>query len=76
MRKPLLGLLFSAFGGLACAADVTLVTAARIHTMDARRPTAEALAYDDSGRILAVGTRAELQRRYPKAKRLDVGTAT
>lgn len=76
MRKPLLGLLLSVFAGLACAADVTLVTAARIHTMDARQPTAEALAYDDSGRILAVGTRAELQRRYPNAKHLDVGTAT
>ena len=58
-------------------ARVTVLTAARIHTMDPARPTAGALAYDeDTGRILAVGDPAELAQRYPDAKRLDVGAST
>ena len=46
-------------GLLMCAgavqAQVQVVTAARVHTSDASRPVAEAMAWDADGRILAVG---------------------
>lgn len=60
----------------AASAGVTVVIAARIHTMDVANPRAEALAFDDAdGGILAVGSRDALLRRYPKATRRDLGTA-
>ncbi|HEY0503501.1 MAG TPA: amidohydrolase family protein [Lysobacter sp.] len=62
--------------GSAMAAGVTVLTAARIHTMDTAQPTAQAMAFDDDGRILALGDAATLAARYPKAQRLDVGDAT
>lgn len=58
------------------AADVTLVQAARIHTMDAARPQAEALAFDATGAVLAVGSQAELAARWPAARAVDYGDAT
>src|SRR5690606_9664889 len=58
------------------AAEVTVLTAARIHTMDPAQPRAEAMAFDASGRILAVGNSEALLARYPKAARLDAGSAT
>jgi len=58
------------------AGEVTVLTAARIHTMDPARPRAEAMAFDDGGRILALGSAVELDRRYPGARRLDLGDAT
>lgn len=58
------------------AADVTLVRAARIHTMDAGLPQAEALAVDAKGAILAVGAHAELVGRWPDAQQVDFGAAT
>ncbi len=58
------------------AAEVTVLTAARIHTMDAALPRATAMAFDDTGRILALGEAAKLRQRYPDARRLDVGEAT
>jgi hypothetical protein len=58
------------------AAQVTVLSAARIHTMDATRPQATAMAYDADGRILALGATDELVRRYPQATRLDAGNAT
>ena len=62
--------------GPAVADDkVTLLTAARIHTMDVAKPSASSMAYDADGRILAVGQTDELAKRYPGARRLDVGTA-
>ncbi|MGY0503766.1 amidohydrolase [Luteimonas sp. e5] len=54
----------------------TLVSAARIHTMDPAQPRVQALVHDDTGRILAVGEREALARAYPAAKRLDLGEAT
>jgi len=57
-------------------AQTTIVTAARIRTMDPERPVARAMAYDAQGRILAVGTQEDLARRWPRAKRLDFGDAT
>jgi len=59
------------------AADaVAVLTAARIHTQDPSHPQATAMAWDGEGRILAVGTAAELRRRYPQARRIDAGKAT
>ena len=58
------------------AAGVTVLTAARIHTMDPARPRAEAMAFDADGRILALGNRDALLARYPTAARLDAGSAT
>jgi predicted amidohydrolase YtcJ len=62
--------------GPAVAADVTLVTAARLHTMDIAHPQAQALAYDASGRILRVGDADALAKEFPDARRLDFGDAT
>jgi predicted amidohydrolase YtcJ len=58
------------------AGEVTVLTAARIHTMDPARPHATALAFDEGGAIVAVGDRDALLSRYPGAARLDVGAAT
>lgn len=65
-----------ALSGPALAAKVTLLTAARIHTMDTAQPTAQAMAFDADGRILALGDVATLRKRYPQAQRLDAGNAT
>ena len=60
----------------AFGADVTVLTAGRVHTLDPQRPVAEALAWDAGGRLLAVGSRVELAARFPGAARMDVGDAT
>jgi len=60
----------------AMAADVTVLAAGRIHTMDAVQPEVEALAFDEDGEILALGGRSELLRRYPDAERLDFAGTT
>lgn len=62
--------------GSVLAAEITVLTAARIHTMDTEQPRAEAMAFDGAGRILALGQRDALLQDYPDARRLDVGTAT
>src|SRR5690606_10637403 len=56
-------------------AGVTVLGAARIHSMAADQPPATALAWED-GRILALGTMEELQARYPGARMVDLGNAT
>lgn len=58
------------------AAEVQLLTAKRIHTSDAQHPTATAMAWDDAGRLLAVGEAKDLVARYPDAQRIDAGDAT
>ncbi|WP_224743859.1 MULTISPECIES: amidohydrolase [Lysobacter] len=58
------------------AAEVTVLTATRIHTMDALQPRAQAMAFDEGGRILSVGSGEALLRQYPDARRLDVGNVT
>ena len=65
-----------ALGAPAAAAEVTVLSAARIHTMDTTQPRAQALAYGDDGRILAVGDTVDLLQRYPAARRIDAGSAT
>lgn len=71
LAAALLGMLAAA----PATAEVTVLTAARIHTMDASLPRAEAMAFEN-GRILAIGNAGEVRRRYPSARRLDVGDAT
>ena len=58
------------------AGEVTVLVAGRIHTMDTARPRAHAMAFDDDGRILALGGVAALQAQFPAAVLLDVGPAT
>ena len=58
------------------AGPTTVLSADRIHTMDAARPQATAIAYDGEGRIVAVGERDALLKRYPRAKRLELAGAT
>jgi predicted amidohydrolase YtcJ len=67
-------LAFAAF--TVVAADVTIVQAARIHTMDPAAPQVEALAFDAGGAILATGSYAELAARWPDATPVDLGRAT
>ena len=57
-------------------AQVTVLSAARIDTMDVAQPRAEAMAFDADGRILAVGSRDALLRAHPGAARVDLGEAT
>ena len=57
-------------------AQVTVVTAARVHTSDPARPVAEAMVWDPQGRILAIGGATELQERYPDAKHVDASGKT
>ncbi len=60
----------------AVADEVTVLSAGRIHTMDTAQPRVEAMAFDEDGRILALGGREGLFKQYPDAERLDVGKAT
>jgi predicted amidohydrolase YtcJ len=81
MRKLSLGLIASsmvaaAWCSQAFAADVTVVNAARIHTMDVAHPHVQAMAYDATGKLLALGDTDALLKAYPNAKRIDAGKAT
>ena len=58
------------------AAEVTVLTASRIDTMDVAQPRAQAMAFDETGRILAMGAGDALLTRYPGARRIDAGNAT
>lgn len=58
------------------AADIHLLTAAHIRTSDPAQPQAEAMAWDESGRLLAVGEAKVLLAQYPDAERIDAGDAT
>lgn len=69
-------LLGMAVAGAAASAETTIVSAARIHTMDAARPHATAMAYGDDGVILALGEADALAERFPGAKRIDAGGST
>lgn len=76
MRRILLFLAAAALAaGAARAAEPRLLIAARIHTSDPARPTAEAMAWDASGRILAVGSADDLRERHPRAETVDLGDA-
>jgi predicted amidohydrolase YtcJ len=76
MRLPihLAALLFATFASSAAA--TTLLVDAHIHTMDAAQPEATALAWDEDGRLVAVGSREDLDAKYPDAARIDADGAT
>jgi len=76
MRRIAWIVLLCGGAAFAQAAEVHLLTAARIHTSDPSQPQAAAMAWGEDGRILAVGDTKELLRRYPGARRIDVGDAT
>ena len=68
--------LIGAGSSVAVAAEVTVVSAARIHTVDPGQPQAQAMAYDEAGRSLALGTTESLLARYSDAARIDAGAGT
>jgi predicted amidohydrolase YtcJ len=78
--RSVLGVAVMALCALAAApstaAEVTVLTASRIDTMDVAQPRATAMAFDADGRILALGDGAALLARYPGAARIDAGNAT
>jgi predicted amidohydrolase YtcJ len=65
-----------ALSGSAASAEVTVLTADRIHTMEPSLPSATALAWDESGRLLAVGERTALLDRYAGARHVEAAGAT
>jgi predicted amidohydrolase YtcJ len=59
------------------AAEVRVLLADTIHTGDPAQPLASAVAWDSRhGRLVAVGSRDELLKAYPKAPRVEAGNAT
>ena len=76
MLRMMLTCLLCAVSAPSLAAEVQLLTAARIHTSDPQRPQAEAMAWDATGRVLDIGDAKTLIARYPQARRIDAGGAT
>lgn len=74
IRTPLmiLGLAVTSFA----VAEPTLLVDARIHTLDERASTAEAMAWSEDGRLLAVGSQIELRERFPGAREVSLGGQT
>jgi predicted amidohydrolase YtcJ len=58
------------------AASAGALVNARIHTLDERHPVAEALAWDATGRIVAVGSKDEVLAKAPGAAVHDARGAT
>ncbi len=58
------------------ANEVTILSAARIHSFDQRGSEATAIAWDDSGRILALGDRYGLKQQFPHARQIKAKGAT
>ncbi len=71
----LLTLAVFALFAVATQAQPTVLHNATIYTVDSGQPVAEALAFED-GRILAVGSEADVLGAYPNARRLDAGGRT
>ncbi|GMV29593.1 MAG: amidohydrolase [Rhodanobacteraceae bacterium] len=71
ITKTLLALSLLALQGAAAAATTVLLNA-RVHTPEAM---VDAVAWDEAGRIVAVGAAAELRHRFPDAVVLDAGGA-
>jgi predicted amidohydrolase YtcJ len=74
----LLAALLAAVADVASAGAATagVLVNARIHTLDERHPLAEALAWDQDGRIIAVGTHDEVVAKAPGAPVHDARGAT
>ncbi len=74
MRRIVVALL--ALAGPMASAEVTILTADRIHTMEPARPTATAMAWDANGRLLMVGNAHSLSQRFPEARRVEAAGMT
>ncbi|WP_020651887.1 amidohydrolase [Massilia niastensis] len=68
----------AALGSLSAVHADTLVDNANGYTLDARGELLQftALAFDDQGRIIAVGASAEVAAKAPHARRIDMGGRT
>lgn len=53
-----------------------MLSAQRIYTSDTEVPQAEAIAWDESGKLLAVGSADALEKQFPKARRISLPQAT
>ncbi len=62
--------------GLPALADPGAVVNARIHTLDAEQPLAEAMAWDGDGRLVFVGSRENFERLHPELEPLDLDGQT
>jgi len=61
---------------LVCPAQAAqLLFNARIRTLDAAQPSAEAMVWDARGQLLALGSNAALSAQFPDAQRIDAGGA-
>ncbi|WP_238382781.1 amidohydrolase [Cognatilysobacter segetis] len=58
------------------AGQVTVVTASKVHTMDAAHPVADAFAFDATGRIVDIGERDRVLAAHRDARRIDLAGAT
>lgn len=76
MLRPIVGVWLFAYAVGSMASEVTVLSAGHIHTSNLDRPAAQAMAWDDQGRILALGTSQELDARYPDATRIDAPGTT
>ena len=76
MRRLVWGIGFALGLAGVAQAQVQVLTATRVHTSDPDRPVVEALAWDATGRVLAVGDAKALLARYPDAKRIDAAGKT
>lgn len=66
----------SCLAGLLLAGTATAggaLTNASIYTMDDEQPTASAMAWDDSGRIVFVGSEEALEKRFADIEPMDAG---
>jgi predicted amidohydrolase YtcJ len=70
MLRPLLVLTAMASASASGAATHVLHDA-HVHTLDPAAPRAEAIAWDGDGRIVALGSSAELLARFAEAERID-----
>jgi len=65
-----------ALGGLVLVSSVAFagdgVVNARIRTLDPAAPVAEAMVWDSSGRIVAIGSSADLSQAHPDARLRDL----
>lgn len=76
MRKTWLAIGLGLFACNAAGADETLLTAARIHTLDPAAPHARAIVWDGDGRLLATGEADALRKQYPHARHVDAAGKT
>ncbi|RYF00345.1 MAG: amidohydrolase, partial [Oxalobacteraceae bacterium] len=75
---PLCSLIVLAVAGSLPAHAATLIDNANGYTLNTKGDLVQftALAFDDAGRIIAVGASADVAAKAPQAKRIDMGGRT